>query len=699
MIRGSLILLAGSGIAFATVPLVTFPVSLPTTIIRAVAVDTAGNVYATGTTYRDFDGQNRFPATPGAFQTVYGSRQCTPPQLVSGPSCLDAFVAKFSPAGQLVYATYLGGSGNDEGFAIAVDSTGNAWVTGYTISNDFPVTPNALQPKNAGGFYPTPPLSLPPFEGDAFVAGLNASGSALIYSSFLGGSKAEAAYSLAMDPQGNLYLAGQTYSSDFPTTTGPPPSVRIPSGFVAKFNPTGPAIIYSTHFEAPIEAMAVDSAGSAYAAGSVTSLYGFTTTPGAFQTTFVGSESAFVTKLKPDGSGPVYSTLLNGQDSYGHGLAVDGTGSAWVVGAAAGFPVTVPPATSGGAGLVARLSPDGSALVFSANIGFSATTVLLDAAGNAYVAGGADSSTFTRTPDALENTACGISSSFITKWSPEGALLYSSISREGKAMAIDSSDNLYLVQPFATLFRYDPNADQRPSALGCMTNGASFTFLGVVPGEIVSLFGDRLGPVQPAFGVPDVSGKVGTTLANTRVFFDGVAAPILYADQYQINAIAPWELTPGKNTAVTVQSAGVSSPVVTVPVVPADPGIFRLQFSPAPGQGAVLNQDGSVNSPDNPAAIGSIVSIFGTGMGLLNPVPQDGEIISDASHLLQLPIQLAFNFVAADIMYAGAAPTLPAGVIQINTWVPDVCKPMAGCLVLTKTNGLYSSPLATVAVK
>jgi len=468
---------------------------------------------------------------------------------------------------------------------------------------------------------------------------------------------------------------------------------------VAKLNPSRPAIVYSRHFEAPIEAMAVDSAGSAYVTGSVTSLYGFTTTPGAFQTAFVGFESAFVTKLKPDGSGLVYSTLLNGQDSYGYGLAVDGSGSAWVVGTATGFPVTVPPATSGGAGLVARLSPDGSALVFSANIGLSATTVLLDGSGNAYVAGGADSSRFIRTPDALENTACSASLSFIAKWSPRGVLLYSSFSREGLAKAIDSSDKLYLVQPFATLVRYDPNADQPPSALGCMTNAASFTFLGVVPGEIVSLFGDRLGPVQPAFWVPDASGKVGTALANTRVLFDGVAAPILYADQNQINAIAPWELTPGKNTAVTVESAGVRSPALTVPVVPADPGIFRLQFSPAPGQGAVLNQDGSVNSQDNPAAIGSIVSIFGTGMGLLNPLPQDGEIISDASHLLQLPIQLVFNFVTADILYAGAAPTLPAGVIQINARVPDVCKPMAGCLVLTKANGLYSSPLATVAVK
>ena len=222
MIRGTLILLTTSCTAFGTAPLMTFPVSLPTTIIRAVAVDRTGNVYVTGTTYRDLDGQNRFPATPGAFQTVFGSRQCVPPMPpVSGFSCLDAFVAKFSPVGQLVYATYLGGSGNEEGFAIAVDSAGNAWVTGYTISNDFPVTANALQPKNAGGSYPTTPLSQPPFEGDAFVAGLNSAGSALIYSSFLGGSKADAAYSLAMDPQGNLYLADQTYFFRFPHDDGP----------------------------------------------------------------------------------------------------------------------------------------------------------------------------------------------------------------------------------------------------------------------------------------------------------------------------------------------------------------------------------------------------------------------------------------------------------------------------------------------
>ena len=469
------------------------------------------------------------------------------------------------------------------------------------------------------------------------MTGLNASGSALIYSSFLGGSKAEAAYALTRDAQGNLYLAGQTYSSDFPTTTGPPPSARIPSGFVAKFNP--PARRSYTRRISKRPSRPWPSIGRqrvSHRLGNQPLRFHHH----AFQTTFVGFGSAFVTKLKPDGSGPVYSTLLNGQDSYASGLAVDGTGSAWVLGSASGFPVTVPPAIRGGAGLVARLSPDGSALLFSANIGSSADTVLLDAAGDAYVGGGADDSTFVRTPDALENTACGTSSSFITKWSPQGALLYSSFSREGPAKAIDGSDNLYLVKSFATLLRYDPNADQRPSALGCMTNAASFTFQGVVPGEIVSLFGDRLGAAQPAYWIPDASGKVASTLANTRVLFDGMAAPILYADQNQINAIAPWELTPGKTTAVTVESAGVSSPALTVPVVPVDPGIFRLQFSPPPGQGAVLNQDGSANSADHPAAIGSIVSIFGTGMGLLNPVPQNGEIISDKSVAASNPSDL-----------------------------------------------------------
>ena len=708
MIRGTLLLLAASGCGFGTIPLVKFPASLPTTTIRAAAVDAAGNVYVTGTTYQGPDGKSHFPASAGAFQTVYGSRECVRPSLSLGLFCTDAFVAKFNPAGELVYATYLGGSGNEEGFAIAVDPAGDAWVTGYTISNDFPVTANALQKNNAGGTRFISATTPPPFEGDAFIAGLNAAGSALLYSSFLGGSGADAAYGLSIDRQGALYLAGQTLSVDFPATTGAPAPTTISKarGFVAKFNPAGPAMAYSINFEAPIQAMALDPAGTVYVTGSVDNDSGFSTTSGAFQTTFGGLSSAFVTKLSADGSKRIYSTLLGGAFSSGSGIGIDAAGTAWVVGkAGVAFPATAPPASQDGDAFVFRLSADGSTLLFSKIIvgGFSADQVLLDSSDNAYVSGMAHAPDFVRTSDALENTACESYPSFIAKWSPQGALLYSSFSRAGPALAIDSSDRLYLSEATATLVRYDPHADQRQSALACMTNAASFSFLGVAAGEIVSLFGDRLGPSQAANWKLDESGRVGTTLAGTRVLFDGVPAPVLYAGPNQVNVIAPWELTPGKSTTVTVEYAGVDSPTLTVPVVSADPGVFQIHTATSPIQGAVLNEDGSVNSAETPARLGSIISIFGTGMGLLNPLPQDGEIITDAAHLVQLPVHVIFSGLQeAEVTYAGAAPTLPAGVIQINVRLPESCQPtilVDACPIFIKMNDLLSGFLATVAVK
>ena len=708
MIRGTLLLLAASGCGFGTIPLVKLPASLPTTTIRAAAADAAGNVYVTGAAYQGPDGKSHFPASAGAFQTVYGSHECVRPSLSLGLFCTDAFVAKFNPAGELVYATYLGGSGNEEGFAIAVDRAGDAWVTGYTTSNDFPITANALQKKNAGGTRFISATTPPPFEGDVFIAGLNSAGSALLYSSFLGGSGADAAYGLSMDAQGALHLAGQTLSVDFPVTTAAPAPATTSKarGFVAKFNPAGPAMAYCINFEAPIQAMALDPAGSVYVTGSVDSDSGFSTTSGAFQTTFGGLSSAFVTKLSSDGAKRIYSTLLGGTFSSGSGIGIDAAGTAWVVGKAGiAFPVTAPPASQNGDAFVFRLNADGSTLLFSRIIvgGSSADQVLLDSSDNAYVSGTAYAPDFVRTSDALENTACEVYPSFIMKWSPQGALLYSSLSREGPALAIDSSDKLYLLEPTANLVRYDPYADQRQSALACMTNAGSFNFSRVAPGEIVSLFGDRLGPTQAANWKLDESGRVGTTLAGMRVLFDGAPAPLLYADQNQINAIVPWGLKPGTTSTVTVEYAGVDSPSLTVPVVSADPGVFRMYSAKSPMQGAVLNEDGSVNSAENPARLGSIISIFGTGMGLLNPLPQDGEIITDAAHLVQLAVHVIFSGLQeADVTYAGAAPTLPAGVIQINVRLPESCQPTVlvdACPIFIKMNDLLSGFLATVAVK
>jgi len=222
------------------------------------------------------------PTTFGAFQTTFAG----------GPS--NAIVTKLNAAGSaLVYSTYLSGSGGDNGLGIAVDSAGSAYVTGVTNGN-FPTTPGAFQTTFSGG------------PNDAFVAKLNATGSALVYSTYLGGSGNEEGSSIAVDSVGSAYVTGATSSTDFPTTAG---AFQMTFGggsgdaFVTKLNAAGSALLYSTYLGGnglvldTGSAIAVDSAGSAYVTGFTDST-NFPTTSGAFQTTFGGGvNDAFVAKI------------------------------------------------------------------------------------------------------------------------------------------------------------------------------------------------------------------------------------------------------------------------------------------------------------------------------------------------------------------------------------------------------------------
>jgi hypothetical protein len=291
-----------------------------------VAVDLAGNAYVTGqTSSTDFPTVNPLQSTFGGFQ--------------------DAFVAKINPAGTaLVYSTYLGGgSGQDSGFGIAVDSAGNGYITGFTTSTDFP-TVNPLQPALSG-------------TGDVFVSKLNPSGSALVYSTYIGGSNFQFGNSIAVDASGNSYVTGTTLATDFPTTPGAfQPTFGGPVGgsdaFVIKLNPTGAGFVYSTYLggggEDGSAGIAVDSTGNAYVTGQTLST-DFPTTPGAFQPTFGGpggAGDAFVTKLNPTGSGLVYSTYLGGgsvdSSDNGNDIAVDSSGNAYIAGqtSSTDFPTT-----------------------------------------------------------------------------------------------------------------------------------------------------------------------------------------------------------------------------------------------------------------------------------------------------------------------------------------------------------------------
>ncbi|HEV8306236.1 MAG TPA: SBBP repeat-containing protein, partial [Methylomirabilota bacterium] len=230
----------------------------------------------------------------------------------------------------LIYSTFLGGSGADEGFGIAVDAAGSAYVTGWTASASFPTTAGALDTTFNGG------------SADAFVTKLNSTGSALVYSTYLGGSGEDKSQAIAVDAAGNAYVTGWTDSSDFPTTAG---AFQTALGggrdaFVAKLNPSGSGLVYSTYLggsgnESNVDfspGIALDAAGNAYVTGG-TSSSNFPTTAGAFQTSLGGSFDAFVTKLNPTGTALVYSTYLGGSgDDQGHGIQVDASGHAYVTG-------------------------------------------------------------------------------------------------------------------------------------------------------------------------------------------------------------------------------------------------------------------------------------------------------------------------------------------------------------------------------
>jgi beta-propeller repeat-containing protein len=361
----------------------------------------------------------------------------------------------------LSYSTYLGGSADDQGWAIAVDTLGNAYVTGSTTSTNFP-TAGALQSALGGNT-------------DVFVTKLDATGSALVYSTYLGGSSFELALGIAVDNLGNAYVTGGTGSSNFPTTPGAFQSVLRGGGdaFVTKLNPTGSALLYSTYLggsasEGGYTRIAVDSVGNAYVAGHTAST-DFPTTAGAFQTSLIGVVAPFVTKLNAAGSALVYSTYLGGSSiqiggsnfKEGIAIAVDSLGNAYVAGGTTSnsFPTTLgafQPAFGGDTAdaFVTKLDPTGSALLYSTYLGGSgyeqAFGIALDTSGNAYVTGESGSADFPTTTGALQSALVGGSDAFVTKLNATGsALAYSTYLGgngfdSGSGIAVDSSGNAYV---------------------------------------------------------------------------------------------------------------------------------------------------------------------------------------------------------------------------------------------------------------
>jgi hypothetical protein len=390
---------------------------------NSIAVDSFGNAYVAGRA----DSPD-FPVTASAYQKSFGG---------SGQSVGDAFVVKLDPSGSsLLYSTYLGGSDGDSGNGIAIDSAGNAYVSGRTRSTDFPTTPGAFQSVFGGGM----------FNGDAFVAKLNATGSALLFSTYLGGDQDESVGRIAVDADGSAYITGSTPSTNFPVTAGAfqtikagglcysfipeAPPFPCPDAFLTKVSADGKSLVYSTYFGGTgsdsASAVAVDSGGNACVVGT-TSSRDLPTTPGAFSVAPNGGGDAFIAKFDSTGSRMIYSTYLGGEDfEEAYGLAIDPIGqiSATGVTGSERFPTT-PGAINGSPDdvpdiFVTKLSADGSKLVFSTSFGGEFTevgnSVASDSAGDLYVTGYTLSSRFPTTGGAFRIAKSADIDGFVTKF-------------------------------------------------------------------------------------------------------------------------------------------------------------------------------------------------------------------------------------------------------------------------------------------
>ena len=404
----------------------------------AIAADSSGNTYVAGQT-----SSSNFPVVVPFQQTDKTS--------------LTAFVAKLNPAGTaLLYSTYIGGSGTDQALGISVDSSGNAYVAGTTSSSDFP-TVSPLQGTYGGG------------SGDGFVAKLNPAGSALVYSTYLGGSGQDVINGIAVDIHGGAYVTGTTASTDFPVSSNPLMATNGKAGsgntaFVAKINQAGDALSYSTYLGGngldQGTAVAVDINGDAYVAGTTTSTNFPTQHP--LQNHNAGDGDAFVVKFNEGGGALVYSTYLGGSgQDVANGLAIDGSGNAYVVGdtGSTDFPLSASPfqGTNSGTpnGFVAKINAAGSALVYSTYLGGSSSNfakgVAVNGAGEAYVVGSTDSSDFPLASP-LQSSTFGKQTGFVSKLNASGsALLYSTYlgSTNGNgdsanAVTVDSINNAYV---------------------------------------------------------------------------------------------------------------------------------------------------------------------------------------------------------------------------------------------------------------
>jgi uncharacterized protein (TIGR03437 family) len=666
-----------------------------------LAVGSDGTVYVAGNT-----AMGGLVTTPGAWKTSVANSQN-----------FHGFLIRLKADGSgPIYSTFIGGDYYDSVSALAIDASGAAYVGGQTISNGQYL---GLQGTSLGVSQASATT--------AFVLKLNPQGSAPVFASLLPFSSVNA---IAADASGNVYAGAWGVSGVF----------------MSKIDATGTKLLYFSNIPAspalvnsssmPI-GMALDSSGGSYVTGAIADIKipdaaaPARLSPNAFllkvdpnpaqsdlwlepppnQAFVPGSPASLSFTIHNSGPSAAENVIFSGGLQGGGIIAACTTGGTGVCSVnplraffdsipaggsqtvelqlnSSGGPVTNLVAVASVSSVTSDVNQDNNVatatgttndvpLYIQGTYGPSNLNVVYTATGGSPFPGYATPNSQVQIywPSPQKSTFGAVRFERWVDGSTDNPRTFTATPPQLAATALF----VLLTTPY-----FSPDS---------VANAGSYAANGVSPGEFVALVGFNLAQTGTA---QLQNGRLPTTLGNTSVTFDGTPAPLVYASSGQINAIVPYEVAGKSATTITVQTASPAYSV-TVPVVQAVPALFTANASGS-GQASALNQDGSTNSPANPANPGDVIVLFGTGEGLVSPVPGDGTISSAPAPVPQLQVTVTIGGMPAEVRYAGAAPGLAAGVIQINAVIPAGITPTHHVPVTWNAGSYSSQSGVTIAV-
>jgi uncharacterized protein (TIGR03437 family) len=637
---------------------------LPNVQIKAAKVDASGNIYLAG-------------------QTTSSA----------------AYISKLSPDGATTnFAVTLGGSVTSA-TALDIDSTGTVYIAGTTTDNNFPVTPGAAQSTGA----------------TAFAAKLDPQGN-VVYAALIGGSAKMFPASIAVNSKRELVVSGQI------STSQPPAGTAL---FILKLSADGSAIVAGPQGIGGL--VITDSHDNIFVAGAAPSGSGMPLpTPGAFQglpgtSSFCGcpffgfpcdaSGNQFVAALTPDLTQTRFLTYVTAKSGAAPvSIAVDPQGNILVAGATSSpdYPTTpdsYQPGYAAASGIVETCGPpiplkftsptgyvtlvksDGTGLIFSTffsgtksdTLGFAALTT-----SGIYIAGRAGSVDLPGFADAVPSLCLPLG--FVTRMTLDGSAISSTRTPPGTPVAYDSTTGTLLLVSAGDLIRFDPS---QPTPIACVLDAADLSpVTAIAPGQLLSVFGRfQYFVTNPlATTIRPVNGSFPVTSQGLGFVAGSTPAPLLYLSGQQINFQAPYEITGNSQTDLTLTYSDVNGRTIsdsrTLRIALSNPAAFVYQPSNVTQSFPVaLNADGTVNSGTNPAAAGSVVTVFLEGLGITNPQPVSGRVTTSPATPLDVPIVVipdctgGFCYPAPAFVSASSSPGAISGVTQVQLRAPDNPRP------------------------